>query len=154
MKHCPATSEWQTPCVLPEGGHLDHLDESNRMWSNTEVIRPHSRHEAGHPLAKARQMAAGARRHTTALYAPLGREKAVLDPPEPGNDTAKARVLAYLSEREGRWVPGWELVGLAVGGLNGTRRARELRQEGHTIDIEPHPARAREWRYRYRKETS
>ena len=155
MKHCPARSEHDSSCVLADGdGHPEHMDAEQRFWANTEVITPHSRRQDGHPLAKARELAAGARRKATALYAPIGAEKAVQHRTRPGNDTAKARVLAFLVESEGQWVAGWQLVDPGVGGLNGTRRARELRQEGHIIDIEQDPARPREWLYRYRKETS
>jgi|GEM_PF-4019140 len=53
-------------------------------------------------------------------------------------NNARARVLTYLKEHEGQWVQGWELADPEIGGSEGLRRLRELRQllkeQGYTIE--------------------
>lgn len=48
--------------------------------------------------------------------------------------TRKEKVLEYLENSPG-WVFGWELTNGRVGGTEGLRRLRELRAEGHPIEI-------------------
>lgn len=46
--------------------------------------------------------------------------------------SAKSKVKAYLEEHPG-WVPGYELTTREVGGSEGLKRLRELRDEGLPI---------------------
>lgn len=66
---------------------------------------------------------------------------------EPRRDSAKGRVLAFLRSRPGVWVEGHDLCAPAVGGEEGKRRARELRQAGHPIEVRSQAKGA--WLYRY-----
>lgn len=59
--------------------------------------------------------------------------------------TRKQLVLEYLKEHN--WVRTAELENERVGGTQGTRRVRELRAEGWSIEREPDPNSA-QWRYR------
>lgn len=50
----------------------------------------------------------------------------------------RAQVLALLTARAGSWVPGPELATAEVGGSEGLRRVRELREirhGGHKIEV-------------------
>lgn len=63
--------------------------------------------------------------------------------------TRKQQVLERLKEAEGGWVDGTEIETKYVGGQSGTRRLRELRAEGHTIEERRHPDTDRDiWQYR------
>jgi hypothetical protein len=53
--------------------------------------------------------------------------------------TRKTLVLEYLRVRKGQWVDGPELANERVGGSEGLKRLRELRQEGHSIEMRRHP---------------
>jgi hypothetical protein len=46
-------------------------------------------------------------------------------------DTRRAEVLALLTARANTWVPGPELAVAALGGSEGLRRVRELREDKH-----------------------
>jgi biotin operon repressor len=52
----------------------------------------------------------------------------------PSRNSAKIKVATYLVERVGRWVPGYKLASLEVGGSEGLKRLRELRDEGFKIE--------------------
>lgn len=67
---------------------------------------------------------------------------------EPKRDTAKGRVLVYLQARIGQWVDAPELTTEAVGGFAGTRRLRELREQGWPIDTRPKPGAENTWQHR------
>ena len=150
MSLCGAPSPWETTCTLPEDlKHYEHLDARDKAWANDEFPAPPPRGR-GKGLDRVREIAAATRKETTARFAtPIAIETAS-GPTEPPTHTAAGRVLAHLRTANGRWVDGEELVRPHVGGINGTRRARELRQAGHPIDIEPDPNDAHRWLYRYR----
>jgi hypothetical protein len=63
--------------------------------------------------------------------------------------TRKAQVLEVLVNNRGRWVDGPDLANAEVGGSEGLKRLRELRQEGHVIERRKHPDPTREI-YQYR----
>lgn len=72
--------------------------------------------------------------------------------PEVG--TRKAQVLEALKRADGGWVDGVELETDEIGGAQGTRRLRELRQDGWDIEARPHPESRTAWQYRLRQEAS
>lgn len=53
--------------------------------------------------------------------------------------TRKEQVLAYLTERMGEWVDGPEISNEVIGGSEGLKRFRELRQEGYMVQTRKHP---------------
>jgi biotin operon repressor len=55
---------------------------------------------------------------------------------KPNANTRKGQVLIAL--KGGRWTPGYELSTAAVGGSEGLRRLRELREDGYTIEHRTH----------------
>jgi hypothetical protein len=58
--------------------------------------------------------------------------------------TRREQVLKYLQDHAGQWVDGPDLATEAVGGSEGLRRLRELREEGqHDIRRRMHPDRSR-----------
>lgn len=62
----------------------------------------------------------------------------------------KGQVLKYLKDRPNRWVDGPEIANEQVGGSEGHRRFRELRDEGHPLEERKHPNHKRSiWQYRY-----
>lgn len=67
---------------------------------------------------------------------------------EPQRDTRKAAVLEYLRAASGGWVDGSDIATAEVGGSEGLRRLRELKDEGWLIDRRPHPTSATAWQYR------
>ena len=66
---------------------------------------------------------------------------------EPKRGTRRANVLDVLWEAQGKWVDGSVLVQPDIGGMEGTRRLRELRQLGWEIDQRPKPGSTM-WQYR------
>ena len=67
---------------------------------------------------------------------------------EPKADTAKGRVLGYLRERMDQWVDAPVLTSDDVGGFAGTRRLRELREDGWLIETRPKPGGTNTWQHR------
>lgn len=70
---------------------------------------------------------------------------------EPDRATGRARVLRLLSDEAlaphgGGWVPAEEII--EVGGSEGLRRLRELRQFGHVIEARPPLSGKGPWEYR------
>jgi|SRR5579862_1778686 len=67
---------------------------------------------------------------------------------DPSRNTSVARVLAVLREASPEWVPGERL--REVGGAEGLRRARELRDRlpGYALESRPPPGRTGTWEYR------
>lgn len=59
---------------------------------------------------------------------------------------SRAAVLERFRAAEGDWVDGEELE--AVGGRDGLRRMRELRDEGYVIARRPDPRKGGRWQYR------
>lgn len=57
--------------------------------------------------------------------------------------TRREQVLRYLEDRLDQWVDGTELATEKVGGSEGLKRLRELRQDGHIIKMRAHPDRTR-----------
>jgi hypothetical protein len=148
MKRCGSPSVWHSACTLPEGEHHDHIDVTDRSWRNEDIVRPHSRAEDGKPIDKARQIASRSRRKTTAVYAPTRPRTAAIEPLEPEPGTAKGTVLDFLRMRRGDWVDGHLLIAPETGGVNGTRRVRELRAEGYSIEDRPKPEHPTQHQYR------
>jgi hypothetical protein len=63
--------------------------------------------------------------------------------------TRAEQVLARLRDADGEWVDGPELANERVGGSEGLKRLRELRDEGHPIETRKHPDPDRDiWQYR------
>src|SRR5665811_121867 len=64
--------------------------------------------------------------------------------------TRKEQVLETLIAHRGEWVDGPELANEAVGGSEGLKRLRELRDDdGHLIEARRHPDPERSiWQYR------
>jgi len=63
--------------------------------------------------------------------------------------TRKDQVLLELQRNVNRWVNGPELANERVGGSEGLKRLRELRQDGHRIQQRRHPNPDRDiWQYR------
>jgi hypothetical protein len=58
--------------------------------------------------------------------------------------TRKQQVLEMLRLHVGTWVNGTDLATEEVGGSEGLKRLRELRQEGYPIERRKHPDPARE----------
>jgi hypothetical protein len=61
--------------------------------------------------------------------------------------TRAIQVATYLADRQGRWVPGNEISNPTIGGSDGRRRARELREYGFHVECRPMDGRE-EWEYR------
>lgn len=53
--------------------------------------------------------------------------------------TRKELVLRLLRENEGQWVDGTRIASAEVGGSEGLKRLRELRQDGYDIRMRKHP---------------
>ena len=65
--------------------------------------------------------------------------------------TRKELVLQLLRSRIDEWVDGPEIANERVGGSEGLRRLRELRDDGHVIEERRHPNPRRDiWQYRLR----
>jgi hypothetical protein len=63
--------------------------------------------------------------------------------------TRKDKVLQLLRENLNMWIEGPEIASPQVGGSEGLKRLRELREEGHKIETRPHPNKQRDvWIYR------
>jgi len=62
--------------------------------------------------------------------------------------TAKERVLGYLAERMGEWVDAPDLTAPGIGGFAGTRRLRELRDDGYLIETRRKPGEGNTWQHR------
>jgi hypothetical protein len=77
-----------------------------------------------------------------------GNSVAALKAYEPYLETAKGRVLDYLHSRANNWVDAVELTTEEVGGFAGTRRLRELREEGWEIETRPSPGAPNVWQHR------
>lgn len=56
--------------------------------------------------------------------------------------TRAEQVLRVLQEARGSWVDGTLLATAEVGGSEGLRRLRELREAGYPIETRKHPTRA------------
>jgi len=57
------------------------------------------------------------------------------------SDARRRAVLAYFEARFGEWVEGPALISETVGGTEGLRRLRELRDRGYRIEKERIPGR-------------
>lgn len=63
--------------------------------------------------------------------------------------TRKDQVLQRLQREQGAWVDGTDLASAEIGGSEGLKRLRELRLEGHSIEMRKHPDPERAiWQYR------
>lgn len=60
----------------------------------------------------------------------------------------QAEVFHYLRDRAGQWVDGLDLATERVGGAQGLKRVRELRQAGRDIELRPDPTSNTTWEYR------
>jgi len=50
------------------------------------------------------------------------------------NKTAKEKVYDLLRKNTNKWVPGYKIASPAIGGSEGLRRLRDLRQDGLVIE--------------------
>lgn len=67
--------------------------------------------------------------------------------------TRREQVLQRLKDAAGAWVDGPDLANEKVGGSEGLKRLRELRMEGHEIEMRKHPDMHRNiWQYRLHPE--
>lgn len=65
--------------------------------------------------------------------------------------TRKEEVLRYLRQHVNEWVNGPEIANAEVGGSEGLKRLRELRDDGHAIIARRHPNPNRDvWQYMLR----
>lgn len=72
---------------------------------------------------------------------------------EPKRGTAKARVLDLLRAHLGQWVDAPAFTAPEVGGFAGTRRLRELREDGWPIETRPKPDDSNTWQHRLAEES-
>lgn len=68
----------------------------------------------------------------------------------PTGQTCLDRCLDLLLHRHGDWVDASEFVDPAVGGLNATRRLRELREGDPNVETRLKPGTTNTWQWRYR----
>ena len=69
--------------------------------------------------------------------------------------TRKDKVLNLLRENLNVWIEGPRIASPEVGGSEGLKRLRELREDGHKIETKPHPNKKRDvWVYRLVGESS
>jgi len=65
----------------------------------------------------------------------------------------KEAVLKLLTENLNAWIEGPEIASPEIGGSEGLKRLRELRDEGHNIEAKRHPDKNRDiWLYRLSSE--
>lgn len=67
---------------------------------------------------------------------------------EPKRESAKGRVLAHLRVHQDQWVEAVLLTAPDIGGFAGTRRLRELRDDGWPIETRPKPGTTNVWQHR------
>lgn len=67
--------------------------------------------------------------------------------------TRRDKVLYYLGERMGKWVPGYELTTPEVGGSEGLRRLREARDNDNWLIEGRQMEGSDAWEYRMLKES-
>lgn len=66
----------------------------------------------------------------------------------PTRGSRREKVLQYLRDQRGEWIPGYELTTPEVGGSEGLRRLRELRvKNGYPIESRP-SGDGTTWEYR------
>ena len=170
MKRCEARSpDESTACILPDKIHLSHSD-GKVSWDNAEAMADYARRpqKRGSGATKYRKGGTPApepetirriegmsqrtdpERHVNPLYRTSDPDtsKEAAQRYEPKRDTAKARVLEYLRARPRMWVDAPELTSPEVGGFAGTRRLRELRDDGWPIETQPKPGATNTWQHR------
>ena len=81
-----------------------------------------------------------ARRATPVRHAPHPNSLRGYERIEPKRGTKAASVLSVLRQARGGWVPGHVLCTPEVGGSEGLRRLRELRDQGWPIDSREPPS--------------
>lgn len=158
MQRCGNESADGYRCILAEGRHSHHTDIEGHLWDNPEVLAELARapKKGAGAAQKGREWLAGA----AGAIPPASKAAPVVrasDPAtaheaaaryEPSRDSAKGRVLAYLREHSGQWVDAVELTLPEVGGFAGTRRMRELRDAGWSIETRPKPGETNTWQHR------
>jgi len=60
----------------------------------------------------------------------------------------KEKVLTLLKKHRGTWIPGYKFVNAKVGGTDGLRRLRELREDGKPIEMRRDPDNPGIFQYR------
>ena len=123
-------------CESPEGLHAEHFAVVGGQpvhWPNEEWER--TRRPGSLPL---KDMATRVHRNIARREDPVSAHLAAAVA-EPRRGSRKALVLNYLRQREGMWVNGYDLATPDVGGSEGLRRVRELRSEGHAIEVRLKP---------------
>lgn len=170
MKRCGAEHpETGVQCRLPDEIHLSHSD-MKVSWDNPEAMADHARRpkrrdsggtkyrKGGTPKPEAETIATinamSARttpeRHVNQFFRASDPDSSreAAQRYEPKRETAKARVLDYLRARVLMWVDAPELTTPEVGGFAGTRRLRELRDDGWPIETRPKPGATNLWQHR------
>jgi hypothetical protein len=67
---------------------------------------------------------------------------------QPTRESKRGRCLTLLQQHAGEWVAGHVFTAPDVGGSEGLRRLRELRQMGWAVERKPKPGNVTEWLYR------
>lgn len=66
-----------------------------------------------------------------------------------GGMTRKEAVFNLLKENLNEWIDGPDIANPEIGGSEGLKRVRELREDGHSIETRKHPVKKRDiWQYR------
>jgi hypothetical protein len=132
------------------GLHPRHIYGDGSNILNEAYVVPEDRHES---KSKLKDMAQRVREHSAPTRT-IVRES---DPPtahlaaeriQPKRGTRKALVLACLTGAGGDWVDGVIIATPEIGGSEGIRRLRELRDDGWNIETRPHPQSETAWQYR------
>lgn len=149
-------------CIAPSMTHADHIAVHGSIpifWVNEDFVAPGPKLKSKGAIVDFINEAAGnvppPQRRGTSARPPI----VATDDPwsshvaasriEPVRGTRKAAVLVALREARGGWVDGSSIATAEVGGSEGLRRLRELREaDGWPIERRPSPSSATSWQYR------
>lgn len=127
------------------GLHLEHsaktmVDGKYRriFWSRLDLVRPNAK-STGEII----EVIDGIQPNETTTSVQDEIDKRT----EPDHNSRRGQVLVYLRDRAPGWIPGFEIATQEVGGSEGLRRLRELRQEGWLIEERP-MVNSNVWEYR------
>lgn len=126
-------------CAEPPGFHEFHstLGIFAIRWRNEEYVIP-PRAPLSHQ-SQTQMMVDIARRADPVRHAPHPNSVRAFERSEPRHGTREAEVLACLRRAKGAWVPGHMLCTAEVGGSEGLRRIRSLREKGWPIENQEPP---------------
>lgn len=136
------TCDKPLPCY-----HFHSSREHRTAWGSQPAPPKRGRSETK-TRVKVDEMASRAAKKTFVREHDLETAHEAIERYEPHRDTAKGRVLAYLREHAGQWVDAPDLTTPEVGGFAGTRRLRELRDDGWPIETRPKPGETNLWQHR------